>query len=173
VSWSAIIGGRKTDKTAAALAVARALQARGLTVGGFVQRDQHTETGDHLGITVERVDGTARCVLARTSSTPELCDYAFEPQGFAQAAAWACEPCDVVVIGGVGKLEAARTGHFDVLARLASATTGPHVLACVRDSCLSPVALLLPDADGWLELPCDDAALARFADELATRVSRR
>jgi len=173
MGWSAIIGGRKTDKTGAALAVARALEAKGLRVGGFVQRDLHLPSGDHLAIDVERVDGAARCTLARTTSTPELCDYLFEPSGFAQAAAWASEPCDVVVIGGVGKLEAARGGHFPVLERLATAEGGPHVLACVRDSCLSPVGLLLPDASEWLELPCDDAALVRFAEALAERLPHR
>jgi nucleoside-triphosphatase THEP1 len=169
MSWSAIIGGRKTDKTAAALAVARALRARGLAVGGFVQRDVLGPAGESVGIDVERVDGTARTSLARTSPTPELCDYAFDPRGFAQAAAWASEPCDVVIIGGVGKLEAARTGHFEVLARLASAPSGPHVLACVRDSCLSPIGLLLPDAEAWVELPCEDAALADFVEAIAAR----
>jgi hypothetical protein len=76
----------------------------------------------------------------------------------------------VVLVGGVGKLEADKQGHFPVLERLARAPGGPHVLAVVRDSCLTQVGLALPDASGWVELPCDDAALERFADEVAARV---
>lgn len=170
MGWSAIIGGRKADKTRAALVVARRLRAQGVAVGGFVQREVLAASGDVAGWDVERVDGGARRVLARTSPTPELCDYTFDAAGFAQAAAWASEPCEVVLVGGVGKLEADKQGHFPVLERLARAPDGPHVLAVVRDSCLTQVGLALPDASGWVELPCDDAALERFADEVAARV---
>jgi nucleoside-triphosphatase THEP1 len=170
VGWSAIIGSRKVDKTQAALVVARRLREHGLTVGGFVQREVLAPSGDVVGWDVVRVDGAARRVLARTSPTPELCDYRFDAAGFAQAAACALEPCEVVLVGSVGKLEADRQGHFPVLERLARAPCGPHVLAVVRDSCLTQVGLALPDASGWVELPCDDAALERFADELAARV---
>lgn len=171
MSWSAIIGGRNTDKPGAALAVARRLEAKGLRVGGFVQREVLDDKGEVKGWDVERLDGSERRLLARTSDTPELCDYTFDAAGFAQAAAWAQEPCDVVVVGSVGKLEADKKGHFSVLERLARAEGGPHVLACVRDSCLSPVGLVLPDATSWIELPCDDAALEQFAAALADAVS--
>ncbi|MEW5742251.1 MAG: DUF2478 domain-containing protein [Myxococcota bacterium] len=171
MSWSAIIGGRSDDKTAAALRVASRLLARGVSVGGFVQREVLASSGDVAGWDVERIDGGARRPLARTSSTPELCDYSFDPAGFAQAAAWAGEPCDVVVVGSVGKLEADRQGHFPLLERLARAAKGPHVLAVVRDSCLTSVGLALPDASSWVALPCDDAALEHFADEVAAAVA--
>jgi len=173
VSWSAIIGGRNTDKPKAALDVARRLQAKGLRVGGFVQREVLDDKGEVAGWDVERVDGSARKLLARTSDCPELCDYTFDASGFAQAAAWADEPCDVVIVGSVGKLEADKKGHFTVLERLAKAPEGPHVLACVRDSCLTPVGLALPDATSWVELPCDDTSLEQFADALAEALSRR
>jgi len=173
MSWSAIVGGRKTDKPKAALAVARRLEERGLRVGGFIQREVLDEKGEVAGWDVERVDGSARKLLARTSDTPELCDYTFDAAGFAQAAAWASEPCDVVVVGSVGKLEAEKQGHFSVLERLATAPQGPHVLACVRDSCLTSVGLALPDATSWVELPCDDAALDAFADALGASLRGR
>lgn len=172
MSWSAIIGGRDTDKTGAALAVARHLSARGLVVRGFVQREVHDARGEVAGWDVERLDGGARRPLARASATPELCDYAFDAQGFAQASAWADEACDVVVVCGVGKLEADKRGHFPLLQRLATAAGGPHVVACVRDSSLTAVGLALPDAAAWVELPCDDAALARFADDVAAALGR-
>lgn len=167
MGWSAIIGGRKTDKTAATLAVVRRLEAQGLVVRGFVQREVRAPSGDIAGWDVERLGGAERAVLARTSPEPELCDYTFDPAGFAQAAAWASEPCDVVVVSGVGKLEEEQHGHFPALERLARARGGPHVLAVVRDSSLTRVGLALPDASGWLELPCDEAALEAFADEVA------
>jgi nucleoside-triphosphatase THEP1 len=171
MTWWALVGGRKTDKTGAALAVVRRLEARGVKVGGFVQREVVSEEGKVMGWDVERVDGTARRALARTSPQPELCDYAFDPEAFAQAAAWAGEACQLVVVGGVGKLEAEGQGHFPLLARLAETQGGPPVLAVVRDSCLSPVGLALPDARGWLDLPCALDDLERFADEVALGVN--
>ncbi|MCC6336277.1 MAG: DUF2478 domain-containing protein [Myxococcales bacterium] len=170
MSWWAIIGGRDDDKARAALLVARRLSSRGLSVGGFVQREVLAASGDVAGWDVERVDGGGRRPLARTSATPELCDYTFDPAGFAVAATWAGEPCDVVVVGSVGKLEADKRGHFPVLERLARASAGPHVLAVVRDSCLTQVGLALPDASGWVTMPCDDSALERFADEVAAQL---
>lgn len=167
MGWSAIIGGRKTDKAQAALAVVRRLEAKGLVVRGFVQREVLALNGDIAGWDVERVGGPGRTVLARTSPQPELCDYSFDAAGFVQAAAWAEEPCDVAVVSGVGKLEEEQQGHFPVLERLARAAAGPHVLAVVRDSSLTRVGLALPDASGWVELPCDEAALDAFADEVA------
>lgn len=167
MGWSAIIGGRKTDKARATLAVVHRLEAKGLVVRGFVQREVLKPNGDIDGWDVERVGGDERTVLARTSPEPELCDYTFDAAGFAQAAAWASEPCDVAVVSGVGKLEEEKKGHFPVLERLACAGGGPHVLAVVRDSSLTRIGLALPDASGWVELPCDDAALDAFADELA------
>lgn len=167
MGWSAIIGGRKTDKAQAALAVVRRLEAKGLVVRGFLQREVLAANGDVAGWDVEHLGGGERTVLARTSPQPELCDYTFDPAGFAQAAAWAEEPCDVVVVSGVGKLEEEKKGHFPVLERLARARGAPHVLAVVRDSSLTRVGLALPDASGWVEWPCDDAALDAFADEVA------
>jgi nucleoside-triphosphatase THEP1 len=154
-----------------ALEVVRRLEAKGLVVRGFVQREVLSADGAITGWDVERVGGEGRTALARTSANPELCDYTFEAAGFVQAARWAAEPCDVVVVGGVGKLEAEKQGHFPMLERLVRAERGPHVVAVVRDSCLTQVGLSLPDASGWVELPCDDAALDALADEV-TRAAR-
>jgi nucleoside-triphosphatase THEP1 len=165
-SWSVIIAPVGRDKSEPTRRVIVELTLRGLAVGGFLQ----VWLGDDArvrGWDVERVDGSERTLLARESADPTLCSWAFEPSAFARAAAWAREPADVVIIGGVGKMEAAREGHWPLLASLIADPAAPHVIACVRDSCLANIALELPDPVADLTLPCDPAALESFVATVA------
>lgn len=173
MGWWAVVAPRKADKAAAVLVLTSALRARGVAVGGFLQREVSGPAGESLGWDVEHLVDGARASLARTGSRPDVCDFAFEAEAFATAAAWASLPCEVAVVASLGRMEADRRGHFPVLERLVRAPDGPEVLAVVRDSCLSPVGLALPDALGWLEWPADEAAVQAFADTLAAAVRSR
>ena len=165
--WAAIVGAAGTNKSATARQVARRLERRGLRVGGFLQVDVADAAGETQGWDVERVSDGERVTLARRSADPTLCSYAFVESGFARAAAWARDEAEVVVIGGVGKLEAAQGGHWPALEALVREPSAPLVIACVRDSCLATVAFALPDPAAHIMLPCDAAEVARFADEIA------
>jgi nucleoside-triphosphatase THEP1 len=169
-AWSAIVGAAGTNKSEVARRVVRALAERGLRVGGFLQVDVPASDGTTEGWDVEHVADGERLVLARRSPDPTLCEYAFREQGFAQAAAWAREACDVVMIGGVGKLEAARGGHWPVLEALVTRADAAHVVACVRDSSLAAVALALPDPVAHVMLPCSSDAIVELADQIARAV---
>ncbi len=169
-AWSAIVGAAGTNKCEVAREVVRAPAARGLRVGGFLQVDVPGADGETEGWDVERVADGVRVVLARKSEDPTICGYAFREPGFAEAAAWAGEACDVVIVGGVGKLEAAKRGHWPVLEALIGAPDAPHVVACVRDTCLATIAFALPDPVAHVGLPCGSDEIARLADQIARAV---
>lgn len=146
------------------------LRARGRTVAGFVQQDVPDGHGETAGWDVVSVSDPSRCsALARVSDAPNLCGYAFSEAGFAYARQLATDEADVVIVGGVGKLEAAKQGHWPLIEELLSGPSTRHVVLCIRDSCLSTVALALPDPFDHVSLPCDDAELERLADAVARR----
>src|SRR5690606_26125821 len=137
--WSAIIGARASEKPRAATSVARALSAAGVSVGGFVQAEVLDARGQLAGWDVQSLSGE-RIALARRSPAPTICDYTFEPAAFERARELALTARHgVIVIGGIGKLEAAGLGHFAVLQQLVTSERAPHVIACIRDSVLSTI----------------------------------
>jgi nucleoside-triphosphatase THEP1 len=170
--WSAIVGKPGTEKGQAARKLAALLEARGLAVTGFVQDDVSDPEGKTVGWDISSVTGpTQRGILAREAAEADLCGYKFEASGFALAERLSQGAADVVIVGGVGKLEAAEQGHWPLLKSLIEREPGAHVVACIRDTCLSAVALALPDPLDYVELPCDDAELERLAERLAAEVA--
>lgn len=165
-SWSAIVGRSGSDKGRAALGVARELARRGLALAGFVQQELRDEAGEPAGWDLVHVARDERFALARVSADATLCGYRFDDTGFDRAREWSMTAADVVVIGGVGKLEAAERGHWPVLSALVADPSAPHVIACVRDTVLSTVALALPDPAAYLELPSTEADLAAFIEQV-------
>ena len=166
------MGAPGTEKGRVALRLAELLRARGLRVAGFVQEDVSDVAGETLGWDVASVaDPSRRGVLARGSEQAHICGYEFLESGFALARSFAHEPAEVVIVGGVGKLEAAKQGHWPLLEFLITTAEAPHVVACVRDTCLATVALALPDPIDYVELPCEDAALERLAERLAAALA--
>ena len=161
-SWSLIIGRSGADKGGIALSVARELGRRGLAVAGFVQQSVLDDAGEPSGFDVVSVPREEHFALARVSSDPTLCGYRFDERGFDRAREWSMTPADVVVIGGVGKLEAAQAGHWPVLSALIADANAAHVIACVRDTALSTIALALPDPVAYIELPSCDEELELF-----------
>jgi nucleoside-triphosphatase THEP1 len=166
--WSAIVGPVGSNKTGHALHVARALRARGLRVGGFVQHELRGPDGAIEGWDLEHVAGGDRLPLARRSPTPAICGWGFDDEAFAAAARWLRDRgADVVVAGGVGKLEAAGRGHWPALHEVASLGVGPHAVLCVRADCLSTIALGLPDPLAFVELPARATEVQRLVDAIA------
>ncbi|MCC6903940.1 MAG: DUF2478 domain-containing protein [Polyangiaceae bacterium] len=172
--WSAIVGKPGTEKGQAAKKLAALLEARGFAVAGFVQDDVSDAAGKTVGWDISSVTGPAeRGVLAREAAEADLCGYKFEPSGFQLARRLSQRAADVVIVGGVGKLEAAEQGHWPLLKALIDREPGPHVVACIRDTCLSAIALALPDPLDSVELPCDAADLERLAERLAAALAPR
>lgn len=165
--WSAIIGGVRANKSGYAWRIGRALAHRGFTVGGFVQEPVRDNDGTILGWDIVRLLDGETCPLARISHEPHLCSYSFDEAAFHTAAGWVSEPeLDVVVVDGVGKLEAAGTGHYPALSSRVLAPDAPHVIACIRDTSLATIVLGLPDPIASLEVPASAELTQRFVDEL-------
>ena len=161
-SWSAIVGARSDDKGAALHHVLDWLRESGVRLGGFYQERVLDDAGEVAGWDVVRLGQPGRASLARRSDEPDMCDYAFKRSGFAAAAAWVDEPgADLIVVGGMGKLEAAGGGHWPVVEGLLAGSA--HTLLCIRDTSLSGVALRLPDPVAYVHLPCDPAELDAFS----------
>jgi len=166
-TWSAIIGPAHSNKTGYCWRIGRALALRGFNVQGFLQLEVRDTTGEVLGWDIERFPSEERCSLARPSETPDICSYAFADEGFEQAAEWSHpEHADVILFGAVGKLEAARRGHWPALERAILDPEGAHVVACLRDDCLRPLVLSLPDPSLFLEVPTHERATADFVGSL-------
>ena len=163
--WSAIVGATSDERRASVLRVARSLRERGAAIDGFVQREVRDHDGQRAGWNVERLFTRDTLALARPSDHPTLCSYRFAPSAFSAAAGWLRGPgLDVVVFGCVGRLEAARQGHWPAIEEALNAPRGPHALLSIRSSCLANIVLALPDPVASLELPSDPAAEAQLID---------
>ena len=172
-NWSAIVGARGDDKTKALDQVLSQLQQQGVRLAGFYQERVVDAADEVLGWDIVRLGGPGRRSLARRSPNPDLCEYAFEAPGFAVAAEWArASDVDLLVVGGLGKLEAAETGHWPLVQTLIEDASAPHALLCIRDTSLSSLAFRLPDPQAHLHLPCESAELTTFCTELARLVRR-
>jgi len=161
MSW-ALVSDEHSDARARALErLAVALRARGLRVGGFVQRAERDAAGRE-GYTVVDVRTGQRARLGheatRTSSEGELivCDYAFSLGAFATARRWidaACGEVDVWIVDGIGKMEKSGKGHAAALA--AAIATGRPVVVGARSSQLFEI---------MTRLGLDDAPIAAIED---------
>ncbi|MEZ4219983.1 MAG: hypothetical protein R3B13_03570 [Polyangiaceae bacterium] len=170
--WFAIVGARSDDKQRALDQVVACLQSQ-LRLAGFFQERVHDDAGEVSGWDVVRVGGSGREVLARRSPNPELCAYSFEVGGFGAARSWAQQDADVVLVGGMGKLEAAGGGHFPVVQALIEAPDAPALLLCIRDTSLANIALRLPDPAGFIHLPCEASELDDFCNAILERCTMR
>lgn len=170
-TWSALVGARRDDKATALGRVLAKVEEAGVRVGGFAQERVLDAAGETLGWDVVRIGAPVRQPLARRGEQPDVCDYAFSALGFETAAAWALDArAELVVVGGVGKLEAAGRGHSPLLLRLLEEGTHRHALFCIRDTSLAAVALSIPDPESHLQLPCEPSQLDEFADGLVELV---
>jgi len=141
------------------------LRARGWTVGGFLQ-EPLGDPGEPEGYVLVDLRSGERVPLARSSSTPEVCNWSFEPQAFARAAEWCAAPELDFVFLQLGPLEAGGEGHWPTVTRTLAEAHAVAVLG-MRPNVLARLALRLPDPIAGLELPVDDPGLERFVDRIA------
>lgn len=173
-AWAAIVGEKQDPRTETALLVRATLLERGLRVGGFVHRIVHRPPGPP-DLELEDLATAERVPYAVTDeSRPDVCSLRFAPGVFEVAARWVeGRGLDVALIGGLGPFEAARHGHWPLIARLTSAQRGPLPVLVIRRDALTAIALELPDDPiAGLELPADPGAVTAFAAEVARALGR-
>lgn len=172
--WAALVGGSREGRDVALDLLIAHWRSAGLALAGFRPRDgdERDERGKVVDLYLEDLQSGARVALARIDpTTPDLCSYRFDPAAFEEAARW-CTPDgkDLVVLGGLGPLEAAGRGHGPFARELVNgAHTALPVLAIRRDA-LATIALALPDPVAALELPAAPEAVLAFAREVEAAV---
>ncbi len=172
--WAAVVGGARDGRDAALDALVARWRAAGLAIGGFRPRDgvELDERGKVIYLYLEDLGSGTRVPLAHTDPTsPDVCSYRFDPEAFVAAARWcAPEGRDLVVLGGLGPLEAAGRGHAPLVRTLIDARQSPLAVLVIRRDALAAIALGLPDPVAALELPADEAAVSSFAGEVGAAV---
>lgn len=154
------MGTREDGREDVLRSLGRALERHGVGVGGFIQTP--LEQGvERVGYDVVSMASGEHVALARgSSSSPEMCNWAFADSGFARARDWALEGPHGVAFLEAGRLEAAERGHWPAI--LDSLRTRPLTVLGIRRTVLSAVALRLPDPVDALELPSSRDEAERF-----------
>lgn len=157
--WAALVGRGSDGRDEAVEDIVAGLRRAGLSVGGLAQQ----RCGD--GYEVVDLASGARCAVAYTSPTPEMCDLAFRHEVFDDLRhQMATQRYDVVIMP-VGRLEARGAGHWpNIRDRLDDEDT--LVILCLRPMILAAVALDLPDPIEALELPAPGDRIAAFTAAL-------
>jgi nucleoside-triphosphatase THEP1 len=183
--WALVAGRRGTGRIERLEAAIEALRARGLVVGGVVQRARDDAAGKHAGYDALALADGRSVTLARPSTSRDtadptgrelICSYAFDTAAFGEARAWVerdAARSDVVVVDEVSKLEVGRGGHHGAI----EAALAGHavVLLSVREEQLfavmdrfgleAPVAALEGSDGRW-----DVQAVEAFAAAIAASV---
>jgi nucleoside-triphosphatase THEP1 len=168
-------GGRRSD---AARAVAAALAARGLRVGGFTQRTVEPDGGVG-GKTIDLVhltDGaTVRLARSATAADAAACSLAFDRSASEAALRWIeadARASDVLVVDGLGKLELGGEGNRPAIA--AALASGRPVVLALRDDQLvyALAALGLEEPVAAFTDGSSAAALQAFVADVARACSR-
>ncbi|MFN8544630.1 MAG: nucleoside-triphosphatase [Candidatus Binatia bacterium] len=179
--WALLIGGKDTDKSAAALRVAGALTARGVTVAGVVQQAIE-EDGERVAYRLCRLGRADAALVARRAVAPRseheeaFCSFVFDTTAFTAARRWLAEDAvgaRVVLIDDVSKLEAAGRGHHDAI-RAALDRDALPVLVVRADQLFAimerfgldePLAVLDLAGDGTVDGFADAVAAAALAED--------
>lgn len=182
MTWALLVAAKGGRRSRLAAEVAARLSARGLAVGGFVQRTDEPTPGRKV-ITAVRLRDGREVVLGGTdpagatgpgAADASSCALRFEPAGFAAARAWveADGAADLLVLDALGKLELAGEGHRAAVAR--ALLLGPPVVLAVRDDQLvyAVEALGLDEPVATLAEGDGEAALDAFLDAVAQAAGR-
>ncbi|MGM0578191.1 MAG: DUF2478 domain-containing protein [Myxococcota bacterium] len=163
--WAAIVGRGEEGRREVCRAVVDGLRRRGLRVGGALQ-EPAIRGGRERGFDLVDLDTGERVPLARVSGDPDLCDFAFEADGFEQGRAWSSGDQPVVVVEA-GKHEASGRGHWPTIRDIVEGP--PRVLILLlRRHALVDIALRLSEPVDGLELPAeDDARVEAFVERVA------
>ena len=162
--WVAVVGTREQGRREVVGAVAAALAAAGIRVGGVIN-DRVTESGETVGYDVVDHATGARAALARESTDPRLCKWGFSKEGFAAARGWLLGSTAEALLLELGSLEAAGEGHFPTVRELLAAPGRVLVLG-VRPHALARIGLGLPDPADGIELPASPAEIEAFGARL-------
>jgi nucleoside-triphosphatase THEP1 len=175
--WALISAERIEESTACALSIVARLKAVGIRTAGF---SQHKSTNAHgqKHYEVVRLHSHERALLAvdGTSAKGEnetfFCSLVFHNDSFATARRWVEEDkheAELLLLGGVGKLEVFDKGHSRLLEGLLK-EDGALLLLCVRASQLSYVMerFSFPEERmvDALELPAPPHAVDGFVESL-------
>lgn len=168
--WVAVVGGSREGRDAALDTLVARWRARGVPLSGFRPRDgdRRDEQGKPLELYLEDLASGARVPLGTVDPTaPDVCSYRFDAEAFATAARW-CEETrgGLVVLAGLGPLEAAGRGHAPLVHAVLTGDGDAVAVLSIRRDALAAIALELPDPLAALELPADEAALERFGREV-------
>ena len=150
--------------------LARALSSTGVRVGGFAQLERRVERGEK-GFELLRFSTGERAILAlggvaARGEQEAFCSYAFRLDGFALARRWIEEDAlaEVLVLDGIGKLEAAGRGHAASLSFAMSLPAPKRVVIAVRSSQLffAMERFGLEEPFASIELPAEEAERTAF-----------
>jgi nucleoside-triphosphatase THEP1 len=175
VRWALIECERSKPKSEFALELSRALAGKGLRVGGFAQPERRDERGEK-GYELVRLSTGEREELARggVAARPgeeAVCDFAFRQGAFDLARRWieADAGADVLILDGIGKLEAAGRGHAASLRRALELSPPARVVVAARPSQLFYLVerFGLEEPIASLRLPAAEGERADFARALA------
>ncbi len=181
--WALISGEQCDPKARCALEVASELEARGISVGGVVQRSRGSDGAKSSELV--RVAGGARVPLAQEGIAPRgaseeaFCSYAFRLDAFAQARRWLEEDLAdrrVLILGDLSKLEVAGRGHAESLRRALSLGEERLLVLTVRTSQLGYLMgnyALESDPVASLQLPDGPGERRAFVDALLRFLERR
>jgi len=164
--WAALVGDRESGREQACGRLAEELATRDLRLGG-VRQEAVFEDGAHVGYDAIDLASGTRMALARQSSTPRLCKWAFDSDVFEQARRSATEGEPDVVAFDVASLEASGEGHWPAITDALAA--GRLVLLVLRPRVLGRVAMRLPDPVCGIELPTSESAIDEFVQEVAAQ----
>lgn len=171
--WAAIVGRGRDGARDLVRRLVGELRAAGLKVGGVAQAHVSEDVdGDEVdrGFDLVDLDTGARLPLARVSATPELCDYVFDRAVFAEGVEWVTREYDVVFLE-VGKLEAAKKGHWPAVEGALRASPRVVVLT-LRPDILASVVLDMEEPVAGLEVPFSEADVAEFLAELLRHATK-
>jgi nucleoside-triphosphatase THEP1 len=171
--WALIAGPKKSDKTDHALALFRALQGAGITVGGFIQ-DKRIDEEQRKNYDLVRLPSMQRVHLAREAlnESPEsdvtFCALRFDNDAFQLAREWIeadRHDAEVLFVGDISKVEVSGGGHSAALSTALATTGATLAVICVRADQLFYVVEkfgLEDDVVACLELPAHPDACQRF-----------
>lgn len=162
--WATVIGKLKTGRGPVFETLFEQLRAAGVRIGGLYQLPQ-----DDGGYDLQDLLTGETTPLARVSTQPDMCEFAFDDAAFAQGAEWvaaqrASTPKVDLYCFPVGRFEARGKGHWPAVS--ATLDAGAPCLLIMPRNVLAAVALDLPDPASYLELPADTAQAVAFAAQL-------
>lgn len=162
VPWVALVGRREDGRGVLAAELATRLGDHGFRLGGFLQHPiEGSQPGEHSGYEAENLHSGQRVQVATHGDDPEVCDWCFDDDAFAEARRWVLDPNADVSFVELGPLESKGAGHLPA-ARAALDGSAQLLVFCIRPHVLASIGLGLPDPVDGVELPAERAEIEAF-----------